>query len=81
MKTENVKAKEIERIKKNAGAFEYWFPELTIVGSMYDKSFFVYISGRKEYIQHCYNIDYLNGWLYGAVQTVVGQLQAKEREE
>lgn len=25
-----------------------------------------------SYTQYCYNIDYLNGWLYGAVQAVNG---------
>lgn len=74
MKTEGLKAKQIELIKKNAEAFEYWFPELTIVASLQDKGFYVYLAGREEYVQYCYNIDYLNGWLYGAVQRECGQV-------
>ena len=30
--------------------------------------FYVYLPKDNEtYVQFCYNIDYLNGWLYGAV--------------
>lgn len=38
--------------------------------------FYVYTSEERymqgSWTQYCYNIDYLNGWLYGAVQAANG---------
>lgn len=31
--------------------------------------------------QYCYNIDYLNGWLYGCVQAMNGIVKKKVEEE
>lgn len=45
--------------------------------------FYVYMNGATEgnYIQFCYNIDYLNGWLYGVVQGAVrGEFKGKRKE-
>lgn len=40
------------------------------------KGFYVYTSKEKyvrgNYSEYCYNIDYLNGWLFGAVQAANG---------
>lgn len=34
-----------------------------------DKAFYVYYPANADtYIQYCYSIDYLDGWLYGCVQ-------------
>jgi len=30
-----------------------------------------------EYVQYCYDISYLDGWLYGAVQAACGQLRKR----
>lgn len=38
---------------------------------------------RKEsglWTQYCYNIDYLNGWLYGAVQAINRIMKPIEKE-
>jgi hypothetical protein len=32
------------------------------------------------WIQFCYNIDYLNGWLYGAVQAACGIMKRIDKE-
>ena len=45
----------------------------------------MYLQARKKkkqgsWTQYCYNIDYLNGWLYGAVQAVNGIMKPIEME-
>lgn len=61
--------KEKEIIKDNLAAFIYNFGNIRIE-KVSGYGFYVYMNGATEgnYIQFCYNIDYLNGWLYGAVQ-------------
>ena len=66
-----MKDKHKEVIKDNLRAFTANFGEVRI--ETYDnKSFYVfYPADSDSYIQYCYDIDYLNGWLYGVVQGAV----------
>lgn len=69
--------KEQEIIKNNLNAFLYYFKPIKIEKDN-DGYFYIYQEGRDEYIQRCYNIHYVNGWLYGAVQReckVIGTLE------
>lgn len=63
--------REKEIIKDNLRAFVNNFGTVRIE-KVAGYGFYVYMNGAEEgnYIQFCYNIDYLNGWLYGAVQAV-----------
>ena len=36
------------------------------------EGFYVFTDDSDSWRQYCYNIDYLNGWLYGCVQTANG---------
>lgn len=68
----NLTPKQKETIKDNLRAFINNFGEPRIERNPYDKGFFVYYpANATDYIQYCYNIDYLDGWLYGVVQGVV----------
>ena len=66
--------KQKELIKDNLRAFVNNFGDVRIEKEPYGKGFYVYYPATSEdgsYIQYCYNIDYLNGWLYGVVQGCV----------
>ena len=66
-------------ILDNYNAFIHNFEEPVIVRDDYGSGFYVY-RNKSEYetgspwVQFCYNVDYLNGWLYGAVQAVCKQI-------
>lgn len=65
-------AKQKELIKDNLRAFNTNFGEVRIEKEDYGKGFYVYYPADADsYIQFCYDIDYLNGWLYGVVQGCV----------
>lgn len=65
-------AKQNELIKDNLNAFINNFGEVRITKEDYGKGFYVYYPADSDsYIQYCYDIDYLNGWLYGVVQGCV----------
>lgn len=74
-----------EIIKDNLNAFKANFGYIAIEKEDYGKGFYVFTDEeRKEsgsWTQYCYNIDYLNGWLYGAVQAVNGIVKPIERTE
>lgn len=58
-------------IEDNLRAFKDNFGEVRIEKEDYGLGFYVYYPANADsYIQFCYNIDYLNGWLYGVVQGV-----------
>lgn len=60
-----------EIIADNLRAFVHNFGEVRIEKESYGKGFFVYYPANSDsYIQYCYDINYLNGWLYGVVQGV-----------
>lgn len=64
--------KQKETIKDNLDAFVHNFGNVRIEDyGMPRSGFYVFCPANSEdYVQYCYNIDYLNGWLYGAVQAV-----------
>ena len=65
-------AKQIELIHINLQAFNYNFGEVRIEKERYGKGFYVFYPANSDsYIQYCYDIHYLNGWLYGVVQGCV----------
>lgn len=65
-----------EIINDNLRAYKNNFGYIEIEKENYGKGFYVFTSEEcKEqgnWTQYCYNIDYLNGWLYGAVQAANG---------
>lgn len=68
--------KEKETIKDNLRSYIKNFDYIKIEKADYGKGFYIY-TNEERYVQgnwteYCYNIDYLNGWLYGAVQAVKG---------
>lgn len=71
--------REAEKIQKNLDAFIFQFGIEPVIRKNKNKTYNIYLSTEAEesenYIQHCENIDYLNGWLYGAVQTICGRIK------
>lgn len=65
--------REKEIIKDNLRAFVHNFGEVRIEKvDNYDSGFYVFYPAESEsYIQYCYDISYLDGWLYGVVQGCV----------
>lgn len=56
-------------IKDNLQAFTANFGAPRIERADYGSGFYVYYPANSDsYIQYCYDINYLNGWLYGVVQ-------------
>ncbi len=59
--------------------FEFWSGAADRVQHLTD----VYTDEQRadsgSWTQYCYNIDYLNGWLYGAVQAVNGIMKPVEK--
>lgn len=63
--------REQEIIKDNLRAFVNNFGKVRIEKEDYGRGFYVFSPAESEScVQYCYNIDYLNGWLYGCVQAV-----------
>lgn len=64
-------SKQKELIRDNLEAFVCNFGSVRIESNYPDRGFYVYFPENSEsYIQYCYDINYLNGWLYGVVQGV-----------
>lgn len=65
---------QMEIIGDNLTAYKNNFGYIAIEEADYGSGFYVFTSEKRkefgDYTQYCYNIDYLNGWLYGAVQAV-----------
>lgn len=65
-------ARQNELIKDNLRAYINNFGYIKIEKADCGSGFYVYTDEQRaatgSYTQFCYNIDYLNGWLYGAVQ-------------
>lgn len=57
-----------ELIKDNLRAFIANFGKPRIVKENCGKGYYVFMDDSDSWIQYCYDIDYLNGWLYGCVQ-------------
>ena len=60
--------KQKELIKDNYNAYVSNFGTPRIEKENYGKGFYVFTDDSDRWTQYCYNIDYLNGWLYGCVQ-------------
>ena len=60
--------KEREIIKDNLAAFIVNFGVPRLVRADYGRGLFVYMGDSDSAIHFCYDINYFNGWLYGAVQ-------------
>lgn len=72
-------SREKEIIKNNLRAFVNNFGEVCIV--KVNGVFYVYSPiERDTWVQACYNIHYLNGWLYGCVQGALKCVKLKEAE-
>lgn len=79
---------QMENIHDNLRAYLTNFGYLKIARADYGRGFYIYTDEQRaesgSYTQYCYSFDYLNGWLYGAVQAVnkiMKPLSDKEREE
>ena len=65
-----------EIIENNLNAFIHNFGEVKIEKADYGTGFYVFSPVTSEhYVQYCYDIHYLNGWLYGCVQAVNGMVK------
>ena len=77
--------KQMEIIKDNLRAYEKNFGYIKIVKEDYGKGFYIYTDEARaeqgNWTQYCYNIDYLNGWLYGAVQAINGIMKPIEKQQ
>ena len=60
--------KEMETVKDNLNAFIANFGVPRVVRADYGRGLFVYMGDSNSAIHFCYDINYFNGWLYGAVQ-------------
>ena len=60
--------KEREIIKDNLSAFIVNFGVPRLVREDYGRGLFVYMGDSDSSIHFAYDINYLNGWMYGAVQ-------------
>lgn len=68
----NLTNKQKEIIHDNLQAFVNNFGEIDIRRAEVGSGFYVYYPiDSDSYIQYCYNIHYLDGWLYGVVQGAV----------
>ena len=71
--------KQKELIRDNLNAFIANFGNVRLEKADYGKGWFVFYPADSEnYIQFCYDIDYLNGWLYGVVQGNIVRKLCKE---
>lgn len=61
-----------EIIADNLSAFTANFGAPRIERADYGSGLYVYYPADSDsYIQYCYDINYLNGWLYGCVQGAI----------
>ena len=70
---------EMEIIKDNLVSFIANFGKPRIERGDDGKGFYVFTDNSDSWKQYCYNIDYLNGWLYGCVQTTNRIIKNKRR--
>lgn len=69
-----------EIIADNLRAWKYNFGYIRIEKEDYGEGFYVFTEEDSgSWIQYCYNIDYLDGWLYGCVQGAL-RLRLKNNE-
>ncbi len=77
--------KQAEIIKDNLNAYKANFGYIRIEAADYSEGFYVFTDEQRvesgSWTQYCYNIDYLNGWLYGAVQAANKVMKPIEKKE
>ena len=75
-KTINLTKKQMEVIDRNLRAYINNFGYIAIERESYGKGFYIFTTPERrenaDWTQYCHNIDYLDGWLYGCVQTING---------
>lgn len=68
--------KQMETIHDNLRAYLANFGYISIEKADYSKGFYVYTDQQRtesgSYTKYCPSLDYLDGWLYGAVQAING---------
>ena len=76
---------QMEKVRDNLRAYLANFGYLKIVKADFGRGFYVYTDEQRiesgDYTQYCYNLDYLNGWLYGAVQAINRRMKPLSDEE
>ena len=73
--------RENEILKDNLRSFIYNFGDVRIERECCGNGFYVFCPPKSDsYVQYCYNIDYLNGWLYGCVQAIHKRVKPIENE-
>lgn len=78
----NITGREKEIIEDNLRAFVANFGEVRIEKESCGNGFYVFSpSDRDSYVQYCYNIYYLDGWLYGCVQGAMGCVKFTEERK
>lgn len=65
-------------IQDNLSAFISNFGKPRIERGDDGESFYVFTDDSSSWRQYCYNIDYLNGWLFGCVQAACGNPKRDE---
>lgn len=69
---------EMEKIEDNLMSYISNFGKPRIERSDDGNGFYVFTDNSDSWRQYCYNIDYLNGWLYGCVQAIHGNPKRNE---
>lgn len=70
--------REWKKVEDNLTSYIANFGKPRIERDDYGKGFYVFTDDSGTYRQYCYNIDYLNGWLYGCVQARYGNPKRNE---
>ncbi len=82
---EDMTKRQKEIIKDNLNAYIANFGYIAIEREECGKGFYVFTDEERKasglWTQYCYNIDYLNGWLYGAVQAACNIINPIKRAE
>lgn len=69
----NLTVKDLKKIEQNLRAFTSNFDtDIRIEKSVYDKQYYVFLGNDESYKFFADDINSINGWLYGCVQTKNG---------
>lgn len=72
----NLTKREESIIDDNLRAFVHNFGKVRIEKEMCGNGVYVFSPADSDsYVQYCYDIHYLNGWLYGCVQGALGRVK------
>ena len=82
----NLTKKQQETIQQNYNAYVHNFETPVIERGEAGNDFYVWRNASEHasgtsWVQYCYNVSYLDGWLYGAVQAKCKQLRPIEEKE